>query len=61
MPGDLCIAPGIISLLPLLLPYVIGVTLGASDRWLGTLTRAGGSAKLTFLAAADDSMHKSSR
>ena len=41
MPGDLCTAPGIISLLALLLTTdVADVTLGASGLWLGTRTGA---------------------
>jgi hypothetical protein len=44
MPGDLCTAPGIISLSPLSLATdVTDVTLGASDLWLGTRRGAGGT------------------
>ena len=47
MPGDLCTAPGIISLSPLSLATdVNNVTLGASGLWLGTRTGAGGTATL---------------
>ena len=45
MPGDLCTAPSIISLLPLSLATY--VTLGASDHWLGTRTGDCGTATLT--------------
>ena len=45
MSGDLCIAPGIISLLSLATD-VTDVTLGASGHWLGTRTGAGGIAKM---------------
>ena len=48
MPGDLCIAPGIISLSPLSLATdVTDATLGASALWLGTRTGAGATASLT--------------
>jgi hypothetical protein len=47
MPGDLCTAPRIISLSPLLLAtYVTDAILGASGLWLGTRTGAGGTATL---------------
>ena len=52
MPGDLCTAPGIISLSPLSLATdVTDVTLRASGLWLGTRTEAGGTdtlAKIFF-------------
>ena len=48
MPGDLCTAPRIISLSSLSLATdVTEGTLGASGLWLGTRTRAGGTATLT--------------
>ena len=48
MPGNLCTAPGIISLSPLSLATdVTDPTLGATDLWLGTRTGAGGTATLT--------------
>ena len=48
MPGDLCTAPGIISLSPLsLATEVTEATLGASGLWLGTRTGAGGTATLS--------------
>ena len=59
MPGDLCTAPGIISLSPLPLAMdVTDLTLGASGLWTGTRTVAGGAATLVyaFLAAAHGSM-----
>ena len=58
MPGDLCTAPGIISLSLLPLATDIDVTLGTSGLWLGILTRAGGTATLSysFLAAVHGSM-----
>jgi hypothetical protein len=43
MPGDLCAAPGIISLS---LSLQTDVTLGVSSLWLGTQTAAGGTATL---------------
>ena len=48
MPGDMCTAPGIISLSPLsLATYVTDATLVASGLWLGTRTGAGGTDTLT--------------
>ena len=48
MPGNLCTAPSIISLLPLSLVIdVTDATLGASGLWIGTRTGAGGIATLT--------------
>ena len=44
MPGDLCTAPGIISLSPLSL--ATNMTLRASGLWLGTQTGASGTATL---------------
>ena len=47
MPGDLCTAPGIISLSPYHYPInVTDVTFGASGLWLGTQTGAGGTTTL---------------
>ena len=47
LPGDLCTAPGIISLSSLSLATdVTDVTLGASGFWLGTRTGAGGTVTL---------------
>ena len=47
IPGDLCTAPGIISLSPLSLAIeVTDGTLGASGLWLGTRTGAGATATL---------------
>ena len=48
MPGDLCTVPRIIALSSLSLATdVTDATLGASGLWLGTRTRAGGTATLT--------------
>ena len=60
MTGDLCTAPSIISLLPYHpLTDVTDLTLGASGLWLGTRTRAGGTAILawSFLTVAHGSMN----
>ena len=47
MPGDLCTALRIISLLPLSLETdVTDATLGVSSLWLGTRTGPGGTATL---------------
>ena len=57
--SDLCTAPRIISLSPLLLATdVTDETLGASGLWLGTRTGSGGLATLTifFLAVPYDCM-----
>ena len=51
MPGDLCTAPGIISISPLLLATdVTDVTLGPSGLSLGTRTGAAGTAALVATA-----------